>query len=337
MRSCGLAPAPRPVRVSIPLTRVCARKRAKQGYGTSGGSREYFDDEVDLEQEWRAPPAEVDHISQPDLAPEDIYQVFKRDTPQASVRRLDKPDDVSWSPQTGFVKAVDVTGRSKPQPAPSSPAPASPAEPQDTSTTEPFPASRNLALRNCALVSVGMIAFALIIRPATFDGLGVEAASATAGWAAPDYSWSSWALVAGAALLVTGARSALLSSWPDFRQATDRSNKQVLSNLGPLDVILIATISGLGEEALFRGAVIPTTFPDWRGAALSAAVFGLLHVSGGRNLAYAAWATGVGCVYGALLLLTHTVWAPAAAHAFANWASATLWLQGRRRQGDEGR
>jgi membrane protease YdiL (CAAX protease family) len=102
-------------------------------------------------------------------------------------------------------------------------------------------------------------------------------------------------------------------------------NSQLLMNLGPLDVLLVALASGVPEELLFRGALLPASFPDWRGAALSAALFGALHVSGGRNAAFALWAAGVGGVYGAAMLATGSVWVPAAAHVAANAASAFVW------------
>jgi hypothetical protein len=60
--------------------------------------------------------------------------------------------------------------------------------------------------------------------------------------------------------------------------------------------------------------------------ALSAAVFGLLHNSGGRNLAFAAWAGGVGALYGAAYLYTGNIWVPIGAHALNNAASAALWI-----------
>jgi hypothetical protein len=65
-----------------------------------------------------------------------------------------------------------------------------------------------------------------------------------------------------------------------------------------------------------------------RGVALSAALFGVLHVGGGRNAAFAAWATGVGALYGGLYLATANLWVPAGAHVFANFASAALWKSG---------
>jgi hypothetical protein len=74
-----------------------------------------------------------------------------------------------------------------------------------------------------------------------------------------------------------------------------------------------------------RGAIIPASFPDWRGVLLSGAVFGLLHNSGGRNPAFAAWAGAVGCLYGGLFVVSHNIWVPATAHVAANFASAAVW------------
>ena len=53
--------------------------------------------------------------------------------------------------------------------------------------------------------------------------------------------------------------------------------------------------------------------------------FGVLHNSGGRNPAFAAWSTAVGCLYGWLFLLTQNLHAAMLAHSIANLASAALW------------
>lgn len=63
-----------------------------------------------------------------------------------------------------------------------------------------------------------------------------------------------------------------------------------------------------------------------RGAVLSAAVFGALHNSGGRNWTFAVWAGAVGLLYGAVLVGTQDLLVPMAAHCLANYASAALWL-----------
>lgn len=58
---------------------------------------------------------------------------------------------------------------------------------------------------------------------------------------------------------------------------------------------------------------------------LSGVIFGLLHNSGGRNLAFAAWASGVGVFYGGLFVYTQNIWVPATAHMLANFCSAAVW------------
>ena len=137
-------------------------------------------------------------------------------------------------------------------------------------------------------------------------------------------------IAAGVAAGVTCARVALLAAWPSFREANDRSNQQVLSPLrGPLDLAAVAALPALSEELLFRGALLPTVYPDWRGAAVAGAVFGALHLGGGRNAAFAVWAGAVGCIYGVAFLGTGNLWVPALAHAAANAAAGALWLQQR--------
>jgi membrane protease YdiL (CAAX protease family) len=65
-------------------------------------------------------------------------------------------------------------------------------------------------------------------------------------------SWANLGLALGAVGVVTGARLALLGSWPEFKAATNRSNRQVLQPLNWFDIALVAALSGLSEEFLFR-------------------------------------------------------------------------------------
>ena len=65
------------------------------------------------------------------------------------------------------------------------------------------------------------------------------------------------------AALVTAARMQLLQRWPAFAEATDRSNSQVLPQLEALDIVWLAALPGISEELLFRGALIPSLYPDW--------------------------------------------------------------------------
>ena len=58
---------------------------------------------------------------------------------------------------------------------------------------------------------------------------------------------------------------------------------------------------------------------------VSAAVFGALHISGGRRTAFAVWATAVGLAYGALAVVLRDGTAPMIAHAAANAAGGLMW------------
>ena len=67
-----------------------------------------------------------------------------------------------------------------------------------------------------------------------------------------------------------------------------------------------------------------------RGALLAGVGFGLLHNSGGRNWAFAGWASAVGVLYGAAFVATQDILVPMGAHSLANMASGALWLQAQR-------
>ncbi|GFR40052.1 hypothetical protein Agub_g590 [Astrephomene gubernaculifera] len=211
---------------------------------------------------------------------------------------------------------------------------ASPAAP--TASPPPLPpVSRTAVLTSAVGTGVWMAALALFVRnyaalnAAATMGTDPQAVAALLAW--PEEGFRSPAEVGvavAAAAAVTGSRLALKSVWAELREATERSNRQVLTPLGPASILLVALASGLPEELLFRGALLPATFPDWRGVLLAAALFGALHNSGGRNPAFALWAGAVGALYGAAFLATGNVWVPAAAHVTANAASALLWKAG---------
>jgi membrane protease YdiL (CAAX protease family) len=192
--------------------------------------------------------------------------------------------------------------------------------------------SREQVLGSCAKTSAAMLVGAAILHvfaqryaPSLF---GTDPAAVQQLLRVPaglsSVSEAGWLL--GAAGTVTAARLLLLQQWGDFAEATERSNKQVVSPLGWPDVLLVALLTGVSEEFLFRGGLVPLTWPDYRGVLLSGVVFGVLHVGGGRNAAFAAWATAVGWLYGGVFLASGgNVWVPAGAHALANFASAAVW------------
>eukprot|EP00271_Cylindrocystis_brebissonii_P002191 TRINITY_DN1258_c0_g1_i2.p1 TRINITY_DN1258_c0_g1~~TRINITY_DN1258_c0_g1_i2.p1 ORF type:complete len:383 (+),score=77.56 TRINITY_DN1258_c0_g1_i2:263-1411(+) len=187
-------------------------------------------------------------------------------------------------------------------------------------------ATRQQVATACATTSLAMAVAALVLRQGSHW-------AAEAGWPVQDctvsipygVSFPNVAVGVGVAAGVTLARFVLLQSWPAFAAASDASNQQVLPRLAWADLLWVGALPGLGEELLFRGALLPLVAPDWRGAAVAGAVFGALHVGGKRNAAFALWATGVGFVYGVAEVLSLSLALPVVAHATANVTAAALW------------
>ena len=127
----------------------------------------------------------------------------------------------------------------------------------------------------------------------------------------------------GVAACVFAARKLVSRVVPDFKLTSDEANSVVLPNLSTSDLALVAALSGVSEELLFRWALLGLA-PDWRGCVIAAAVFGALHVSGGRKPVFAVWATGVGLGYGVLALAASPASA-CVAHAASNFAAGIAW------------
>ena len=88
--------------------------------------------------------------------------------------------------------------------------------------------------------------------------------------------------------------------------------------LGPLtlrEMVILALASSIGEELLFRGALLP-----WFGVWLQAGVFALLHVGPGKRfLPWTASAFALGLAFGALAKWTGNLGGPIAAHFTINY------------------
>ncbi len=88
--------------------------------------------------------------------------------------------------------------------------------------------------------------------------------------------------------------------------------------LGPLtgyEIMILALASSIGEELLFRGALLP-----WMGLWLQALVFALLHVGPGRRfLPWTISALVLGLAFGWLAEWTGSLGAPIAAHFAINF------------------
>jgi membrane protease YdiL (CAAX protease family) len=80
---------------------------------------------------------------------------------------------------------------------------------------------------------------------------------------------------------------------------------------------MLAGLSSLGEELLFRGLLTP-----YFGVLGSAALFGLAHQIKGRSRwVWVAWASAVGLALGAIFAATGTLVGPLLAHAIVNAAN----------------
>lgn len=89
----------------------------------------------------------------------------------------------------------------------------------------------------------------------------------------------------------------------------------LLGHLSARDVLVLALASSVGEELLFRGALLP-----WLGILWSTVIFGLLHIGPGlRFLPWTASALVAGLLFGGLYMLCGDLGAPIAAHFTINY------------------
>lgn len=88
--------------------------------------------------------------------------------------------------------------------------------------------------------------------------------------------------------------------------------------LGPLtgyEIVILALASSVGEELLFRGALMP-----WFGVWIQAAVFAALHIGPGKRfLPWTLSAFVLGALFGELALSTGNLGGPIAAHFTINF------------------
>lgn len=79
-------------------------------------------------------------------------------------------------------------------------------------------------------------------------------------------------------------------------------------------IVVLAALSALGEELLFRGLLHP-----WLGLVPQALVFGLVHQLPGKSRwVWVVWATLMGLALGAIFQLTGSLLGPILAHAVIN-------------------
>jgi hypothetical protein len=90
--------------------------------------------------------------------------------------------------------------------------------------------------------------------------------------------------------------------------------RPVARDFSASQILLVAGLSSLGEELLFRGLLTP-----WIGVVPGAILFGLAHqMKGPSRWVWVAWATVVGLGLGAIFALTGSLVGPLVAHAVVN-------------------
>jgi len=130
--------------------------------------------------------------------------------------------------------------------------------------------------------------------------------------------------LAAAGTVVLGLAVYRLS--PMMREIADELAPRLVDGVSRRDLLLLSLFSGVGEEALFRGAVQPEF-----GIVVASIVFGLVHVGPDRRyLVWTAWAVLAGFLFGVLYVVTGGLLAPVAAHVLHNTATFFIWKRSRR-------
>jgi hypothetical protein len=85
-------------------------------------------------------------------------------------------------------------------------------------------------------------------------------------------------------------------------------------NISFTGIVVLALLSAIGEELLFRGLLAP-----WLGLIPQALLFGIVHQMPGQSRwVWVLWATLVGLALGAMFQLSGSLIGPLAAHALIN-------------------
>jgi uncharacterized protein len=156
-----------------------------------------------------------------------------------------------------------------------------------------------------ALMAAAGILWATALEPPTFLGPSPDPVSLLV-------SIGAGALAAGGLVLLGEVMERRL---PSLRAL----ERDVRATFGALDLpraALLALASAVGEELLFRGALLPAT-----GIVFSSILFGFLHgFFRPRYLAWGLLAVAAGLVFGGLTLLTGDLVAAVVCHATVNYA-----------------
>ncbi|KAI0492675.1 hypothetical protein KFK09_026951 [Dendrobium nobile] len=186
--------------------------------------------------------------------------------------------------------------------------------------------TRDAVLKACTLTSGFLVALGLLIRQASH-------VASVEGWSILDTSaevpfgleMQDVPLTIGTVALISSCRYILLKTWPEFSESSEAANQQVLGSLQALDYLVVAFLPGISEELLFRGALLPLLGLNWESAIVVGAIFGGLHLGGGRRYPFAIWASFVGFTYGMATIMSSSVIVPMVSHSLSNLIGAIHW------------
>lgn len=158
-----------------------------------------------------------------------------------------------------------------------------------------------------------------------YAAMGIVAFLFAAGRGNPDLyrlggTPENWLLVASPAFgAAIGALVVLLTrvATRHFEWARDLKTtfRDLLGPLTSKEILTLALASSIGEELLFRGALLP-----WSGVWIQAVVFALLHIGPGRRfLPWTLSAFVLGLAFGVLATWTGNLGGPIAAHFVINY------------------
>lgn len=158
-----------------------------------------------------------------------------------------------------------------------------------------------------------------------YAGMGIVAFLIAAGRGDPDLyrlggdpdAWQLGAAPALGALLGLSVVGLTRIATRHYQWARDlhTSFRDLLGPLTGREIFILALASSIGEELLFRGALLP-----WMGVWLQASIFALLHIGPGRRfLPWTASAFVLGAAFGLLAQWTGNLGGPIAAHFAINY------------------
>jgi len=129
----------------------------------------------------------------------------------------------------------------------------------------------------------------------------------------------------GLGLGVTLLSALIYHFWPAYRHSADAYLQMVLQPLHWLDLPWLGLLPGLSEELLFRGVMLPAIGLTTTGMVVSAASFGVLHLSSWQQWPYVLWASLIGLMLAGSAVATGNLLVPVVAHIITNLSSSLLW------------